>query len=329
MSSAESSFQAQLDKAWAAERAGKFSTAVDLCNDIIYVHPSSADAYLCRSKSNRGLGKLDSAMADCNVAISLNSNHPEYFCNRALIYCAQGDFQSAVKDCTQAIDLNQKFADAYACRSTARHALGEETGALEDCNQAIKLDSKLANAYMTRSAVRAKLGDSKGSAADSKKALRLDPQVASAIGKDEVQHSSKKDPDKCCDGEKTGDISKQLDWGNVSEISESQLPELLRSKTYVVVFIYGTWCKPCVESLPVLRQAASENDGRIKFVRMNSDSNAATCKAYNIKGVPTYLFIANAGEVDRCVGKVKIDLIRKYTDRLLSATAKNDSSTTP
>jgi len=80
--------------------------------------------------------------------------------------------------------------------------------------------------------------------------------------------------------------------------------EVLQAEQTVIVDFWATWCGPCKMIAPILEEIAGEYDNRVKVVKIDVDSNAATAGKYNIMAIPSLLIFKNGEMVDQVVGAI-------------------------
>lgn len=95
------------------------------------------------------------------------------------------------------------------------------------------------------------------------------------------------------------------------EVMEADLP--------VLVDLGAPWCYYCRILEPVLEQLAPQYEGRIKFVKLNTDQCPNLSEVYQITTVPTMLFIHHGHLIGRETEAFKPPEVRKVLDDWLAA----------
>jgi thioredoxin 1 len=92
--------------------------------------------------------------------------------------------------------------------------------------------------------------------------------------------------------------------------------EVIESDMPVLVDFWAPWCGPCKTLGPIIDELAKENQGKIKFAKINVDNNPKTSSAYGIRSIPTVGIFKDGKPDQGFVGlrsKTEIsDLIRQY-----------------
>jgi thioredoxin 1 len=93
--------------------------------------------------------------------------------------------------------------------------------------------------------------------------------------------------------------------------------EVIKSETPVLVDFWAPWCGPCRMVAPIVDELSDEYDGKVKFVKLNTDDNVKTASQFGIRSIPTLLVFKGGEAVGQIVGfRPKSDL-KKRLDAVL------------
>lgn len=93
-----------------------------------------------------------------------------------------------------------------------------------------------------------------------------------------------------------------LDLKNDKEL-ETIIKEAEKTKSLVIIDFYATWCGPCKTLSKVLDKIAEVYSEQVIFCKINIDKIPTFTSVYNIRGVPTLVFLDNTGrQIKKLVG---------------------------
>lgn len=90
-----------------------------------------------------------------------------------------------------------------------------------------------------------------------------------------------------------------------------------RASVPVLVDFWAPWCGPCKAMAPVLEQIARSHAGRLKVVKVNTDSEPSLAGRFRVQGIPLIVLMRDGAEVDRLVGAVPEAQLAAWLERHL------------
>lgn len=102
------------------------------------------------------------------------------------------------------------------------------------------------------------------------------------------------------------------------QITDANLEEVLQTDKLVVIDFYADWCGPCKVVGPIIDEVSKEYKDKVVIGKVDVDNNDEAATKYNIRNIPTILFIKNREIVDKVVGVTsKKPLVEKINQLLL------------
>ncbi len=91
--------------------------------------------------------------------------------------------------------------------------------------------------------------------------------------------------------------------------------EVMDHKGLAVVDFWAVWCGPCRMVAPILDQLATEYDGKVKITKLDVDANQKTAASFNVRSIPTLLFVKDGKVVDQVIGALPKAQLQTYFDK--------------
>jgi thioredoxin 1 len=106
---------------------------------------------------------------------------------------------------------------------------------------------------------------------------------------------------------------------NVLHIEGSRFQEeVVKSEKPVLVDFYADWCGPCKIIEPIIIQLSREYDGKVKFVKVDTDANQELAVQFGIMSIPTVMFFSKGKVEDIVIGAVPPAVLKSKLDTLLA-----------
>ncbi len=92
--------------------------------------------------------------------------------------------------------------------------------------------------------------------------------------------------------------------------------EVVKSDTPVLVDFYADWCGPCKIMDPVIHQLSKEYQGKVKFVKIDTDDNQDLAMQFGIMSIPTMMLFSKGKVEDIVIGAVPAAVLKSKVDSL-------------
>ncbi|MDD2466422.1 MAG: thioredoxin [Desulfobulbus sp.] len=94
----------------------------------------------------------------------------------------------------------------------------------------------------------------------------------------------------------SGKVNSLIDAAFHAQVEQSKLP--------VMLDFYSPTCGPCHMIAPIVETLAQEYAGRLLVFKLDTSTQQMTAARFQIRGVPTLLFMQNGQVTDQVVGAV-------------------------
>ena len=97
---------------------------------------------------------------------------------------------------------------------------------------------------------------------------------------------------------------------------ETEVLEASKSLPVVVDF-WAPWCGPCRSLTPILEKVAKDYEGRVKFVKVNSDESQELSQAFGIRSIPNVIAFKDGKPAEQFMGAIPEGEVRAFFEKLM------------
>jgi thioredoxin 1 len=97
-------------------------------------------------------------------------------------------------------------------------------------------------------------------------------------------------------------------------VSDDEVVELTKAKFdefigegIVLIDFFAEWCMPCLMMEPITVELAEKFQGKIKFGKVNIDSERELAHKYEVRSIPNFVLFKDGEVADQFVGAMSQD----------------------
>lgn len=103
------------------------------------------------------------------------------------------------------------------------------------------------------------------------------------------------------------------------EVTSENLDKILEEKKITILQFSALWCGPCKMLTPIMLKLSDEYAGKdVAIGKVNVDTCSEIGVKYNVRSIPTLVFLKNGVEVERTVGVQSGVALQTKIDALLN-----------
>ncbi len=95
--------------------------------------------------------------------------------------------------------------------------------------------------------------------------------------------------------------------------------DVLRCELPTVVDFWAEWCGPCKMLSPILKELAKDLHGKVRFAKIDVDSNPVVARQFGIQSIPTLIYFKGGSAVDEKKGVASKEALKASMEKLFRA----------
>ena len=102
------------------------------------------------------------------------------------------------------------------------------------------------------------------------------------------------------------------------EITDQNFEELVSNTDQPILLdFWAAWCGPCKAVGPIIDEISGEFEGRAVVGKINVDQNPGLSSYFQVKSIPTLMFIKNRQMIDRYAGLIPKPNLTEMLENLI------------
>lgn len=102
----------------------------------------------------------------------------------------------------------------------------------------------------------------------------------------------------------------------VSEVDDIGLGKVIQNSDLpVVVDFWAPWCGPCKIFAPTFESVSKTAQGKLVFLKLNTEKYPQPSAQYNIRGIPTLIVFKGGREIDRQSGAMPEEMFKQWVSQ--------------
>ena len=90
------------------------------------------------------------------------------------------------------------------------------------------------------------------------------------------------------------------------------------SSGVVLVDFFAAWCRPCRMQLPILEQLAPDFEGRVKFIKVDTDHAQDVAARFGIQSIPTLVILKDGETFAQFSGLQQAETLRSTLKKAIA-----------